>query len=347
LKKSEPLEGVSSNPQAVAAGGPARPAGPGSLADVLGPAPTVSLGESFPPLTLLKIAVLAVLLLAFCFWQIDWLVKKWVGDPNWTHGFVIPLFSLYLIYSRRDDLAAAPRRTCLPGLVLVVLCLLVQVLLVLTRVPGFLYLIQLCMVAMLFGLVLYLAGGKVIRVTWLPILFLVFALPIPDALYGRVSLPLQHLSAKGAVGMLRLLGVQISAVASRLDVVSRSDPSRVHTLTVAEACSGMHLLMAFLALGVAMAYLDYKPIWQRVILVASAVPIAVFCNVIRVAITCWMYHIDREEMGQGFMHYFTGLLMLIPAFLLLWLLALVLKSIFLEEAPEEPSSPQPQREVCS
>jgi exosortase len=345
LKKSEPLEGVSSNPQAVAAGGPARPAGPGSLADVLGPAPTVSLGESFPPLTLLKIAVLAVLLLALHFWQIDWLVKKWVGDLNWTHGFVIPLFSLYLIYSRREELAAAPRSTNLLGLVLMMLGLLGEVVSV-VAVRNY-WLVQLCMVVMVFGLVLYLAGGKVIRLTWLPILFLVFALPIPDALYGRVSLPLQHLSAKGAVGMLRLLGVQISAVASRLDVVSRSDPSRVHTLTVAEACSGMHLLMAFLALGVAMAYLDYKPIWQRVILVASAVPIAVFCNVIRVAITCWMYHIDREEMGQGFMHYFTGLLMLIPAFLLLWLLALVLKHIFLEEAPEEPSSPQPQREVCS
>lgn len=98
-------------------------------------------------------------------------------------------------------------------------------------------------------------------------------------------------------------------------------------LDVAEACSGMRLLMAFLALGVAMAYLDDKPIWQRMVLVAAAIPIAILCNVIRVAITCWMYYIDRKELGEEFMHYFTGVLMLVPAFLMLWGLARLLRAL--------------------
>ena len=80
-----------------------------------------------------------------------------------------------------------------------------------------------------------------------------------------------------------------------------------------------------------MAYLDYKPIWQRIILVLAAIPIAISCNVIRVSITCWMYYIDEPELGQDFMHHFTGILMLIPAFIMLWILSWIIQHIFIEE----------------
>jgi len=288
-------------------------------------------GEAFPPATLVKVGVLACLLVLLHFRQISWLVRRW-SDPNWTHGYLIPLFSLYLLYSRRADLYAAPRRVCRPGLAVMLLFLL-------TCFLGILWIrnywiSQLSMVGMLFGLVLYLGGPGVVRVTWLPIVFLVFAMPVPSNLYARMALPLQNLAASGAVLILRVLGVDISSASSMLSLISRSGVER--KLTVAEACSGMRLLMAFLALGVAMAYLDDKPIWQRLILVLAAVPIAIFCNVIRVAITCWTYYIDEEEFGQRFMHTFTGMLMLIPAFGLLWVLAWVLRHLVVEEAEEEP-----------
>jgi exosortase len=163
-----------------------------------------------------------------------------------------------------------------------------------------------------------------------------FALPIPELLYSRIAVPLQNIAAAGAVIILKILGVDITSTASALDIISRTGVT--HGLTVAEACSGMRLLMAFCALGVAMAYLDYKPVWQRLILVAAAVPIAVFCNVLRVAITCWMYYIDKPELGQDFMHTFTGVLMLIPAFGLLWVLSWILHHVFVEEEHEETDS---------
>ena len=309
----------------------------GSLAELLGP-PVPQRELSLSAATWTKIAVLAALLVLLHFAELSVMVRTWLARDNWTHGFIIPLFSLYLLYMRRHDLAAAPRRTGalgLAGLAIMLIALAAEIYGTFgLRVNWF---VQMWMVAMLFGLVLYLAGPAVIRVTWLPILYLVFALPIPDALYSRVALPLQNLSAKGAVMMLRLLGVDLSSAASRLDVVSRSGQS--HSLTVAEACSGMQLLMAFLALGVAMAYLDDKPIWQRVILVAAAIPIAIFCNVLRVAITCFMYYIDKPDLGKGFMHTATGMLMLIPAFLLLWLLAWILKILFVEVDEDETAKP--------
>ncbi len=295
------------------------------LADMIEPDRTVSLTESFPTGTLIKIAVLTVLIVLVNLRHIDWLVKKWIADPDWTHGFIIPLFSLYLLFVRRVELMEAPRKTCRAGAVLMFLCLAGQFLWI---YPGKNYwLSQVSMVGVLMGLVLYLAGTKVVRITWLPILFLVFALPLSPRLYSQIALPLQNMAAKGAVILLKLK-VDISSEQSGLHLLSRSNVPR--DLTVAEACSGMRLLMAFCALGVAMAYLDYKPVWQRVILVAAAVPIAIFCNVIRVAITCWMYYIDQPELGQKFMHTFTGILMLAPAFGMLWLLAWILQHIFVE-----------------
>ena len=326
----------------------------GSLAGMVQPDRSVGFAESFGRDALIKIAVLGVLFAALHFKLLDVMVRKWIRDPDWTHGFIIPLFSLYLLYMRREELFAAKRRVCLLdktmmalaplkygrivahvlvfllGLVMIGLPMVAEAVAML-RIHNH-WLAQMSMVAMLFALVLYLGGWSVIRVTWLPILFLLFALPVPELLYSRVAVPLQNIAASGAVMILKVLGVEITSTASALDVISRSGVT--HGLTVAEACSGMRLLMAFCALGVAMAYLDYKPIWQRLILVAAAVPIAVFCNVIRVAITCWMYYIDQPEMGQGFMHTFAGILMLLPAFGLLWVLALILHHIVVEEHVE-------------
>ncbi len=328
----------------------------GSLADMLAPESGIDFGQAFPKSALARIGILAILMFALQARWFEWLFKKWVADPNWTHGFIIPLFSLYLIYARRDDLYAAmcasrdwarssarsgwlrslsPRRDLLGVLgLLIMLSGLAGEFLGVYPVKNY-WVSQVCMVVMVFGLVLWLAGPKVIRVLWLPILYLVFAMPISDTIYTRISVPLQNVSAKGAMAVLQLLGVDIHSSASALTLTSVSGVAR--QLTVAEACSGMRLLMAFLALGVAMAYLDDKPVWQRVVLVGMAVPIAVFCNVIRVAITCWMYYIDKEQFGQDFMHTFTGLLMLIPAFLLLWLIAWVMRHLYVEEPEEAPA----------
>ncbi len=306
----------------------------GSLAEMVQPDQTIGFADSFGRETLVKIGVLTILLVALHFKLLDVMARKWVSDSNWTHGFIIPLFSLYLLYARRIELYAARRKVCILGLVLMLLAMVAEVIAIL-RVHNH-WLAQMSMVVMLFGLVLYLGGWSVIRITWLPILFLMFALPIPELLYSRIAVPLQNIAAAGAVIILKVLGVDITSNQSALDIISRTGVT--HGLTVAEACSGMRLLMAFCALGVAMAYLDYKPVWQRIILVAAAVPIAVFCNVLRVAITCWMYYIDKPELGQDFMHTFTGVLMLIPAFGLLWMLSWILHHVFVEEEHEETDS---------
>lgn len=314
----------------------------GGLVDLVGAPQTDRLGQGFSRETLIKIGTLAALMVFLHLRQGRWLFVKWSSDLNWQHGFIIPLFSLYLIYARREELLAAGRRTCWAGLLIMFVCLIGEMLAV-YPIRNY-WLRDLSMIGILFGLVLFLAGPGVIRVTWVPILFLIFAMPLPGRVYQGISLPLQNLAARGAAWLMRLAGIHITSTASALQLISRSGVPR--DLTVAEACSGMRLLMAFPALGVAIAYLDIRPVWQRIILVAAAVPIAIFCNVIRVVITCWMYYIDRQELGQELMHTITGLLMLVPAFLLLWLLGWVLKKLVVE-VDDEPARPGPTESVST
>jgi exosortase len=190
------------------------------------------------------------------------------------------------------------------------------------------------MVLLLFSLVLYLGGGELTKVVGVPILFLVFAMPVSTFYYARAAEPLQELAAYSSAFILQLFGVDIHATHSSLALFSLSGVLR--PLTVEEACSGMRLLMAFLALGVAIAYLEDRPLWQRIVLVVMGVPVAIACNVLRVTITCVMYVMDKPEMGSNFMHEFTGILMLIPAFLMLWFIGWLMQSLIVEVDEDEP-----------
>jgi len=314
---------------------------PTSLADMVGAAEAPAPAQRLSPRSIVKIAILGGLFVAMNNWQFRPLVDMWIADPNWSHGFLIPLFSLYLLYARRAELLAAPREICLLGLPIMIVGIICTIL---GFYPiGTYWISQLNMVVVLFGLVLYLAGPKVIRLAWLPIVYLALAMPIPEMLYARIAVPLQEFAAKGATTFLQLCGVEMSVTASRLDVVSLSGAT--YQLTVAEACSGIRSLIAYLALGVAWAYLEYRPVWQRVVLVAAAIPVAILVNVIRVTITCMMYVLDRPELGQNFMHTFMGMVMLIPALALLWLLSWVLANLFIEvdeEAPTEGAAKEPK-----
>lgn len=274
-----------------------------------------------------KLGILAALFLAFNYWQFRPLVLSWVNDANWSHGFLIPLFSLYLLYCRYDEIRAATWKPSLVGLVLMIGGILWTIVSVFPI--QVLWFQQLGMIAILFGLVLYQGGWGVIKRVWLPIVYLVLAIPIPDRLYTLLSVPLQNLAASLSAGMLQALGANVKVVASQLTVTSQS--GQIYPLTVAEACSGVRSLMAFVALGVALTYLTHRPVWQRLTLLALIVPVTVAANVIRVAITTYMYIIDKPTWGQDFMHTFLGMALLIPAAAMLWFFAWLMDNFFVVE----------------
>ena len=188
------------------------------------------------------------------------------------------------------------------------------------------------MVLTLFGTVLTLCGWGVMRFAWFPIAFVVCALPWPPLVYSMVASPLQHLAARVAVGVLQVVQVDASFVGTKIVMPTG------RTLNVAEACAGLRSLMTFITLGAAVAFLSDRPLWQKLFITASAVPIAIFCNVMRVSgMGVLDFYVD-QGFSEGFAHQFAGLVMLIPAFFLLLAVTWVLDGLFVEE-PDEPDAP--------
>ncbi len=280
------------------------------------------------------------------------IVRLWIIDPSWSHGFLIPLFSLYFLNQKRNDilgleygrdplgewlagrrpahLESGQTRPDYRGLVFLLGVLAFYIFNVVSP-AGYAYFRPLAMIAALGAVVLFLGGWRLIAHTWLPIVFLIFAVPLPRRYYVGLTIPMRKIAAVVATALLNLVnGIDAHVSGVIIDIVykgRRLEPA----LDVEEACSGMRLLMAFLALGVAMAYLHYRPLWQRVVLLVSTIPIAILCNIVRVTITGFIYVLVDPKYTQGVYHDALGLAMLPLAFGLYGFLAWFMSSLLVDE----------------
>lgn len=262
--------------------------------------------------------------------EIDEIVHRWLTDSSWSHGFLIPLFSLYFINQHKKDILNLQTRPNYLGLFFLICGILFYPFNIVHLQYG--YLRPIDMIATLGAIVLFLGGWYLVKYTWLPIVYLLFAVPLPERYYKELTIPMRQWAATVASGLLNLVPeLEATANGVVIDVFYKGKPLEP-ALDVAEACAGMRLLMAFLALGVAMAYLHYRPLWQRVILLASTIPIAIFCNIVRVTATGFIYVLIHPKYSQGVYHDMLGLAMLPLAFGLYGLLALFMSSLFIDES---------------
>jgi exosortase len=170
------------------------------------------------------------------------------------------------------------------------------------------------------------------RIAWFPIAFLICALPWPGLVYSWVAGPLQNLAAWVAVHVLRLTGANAFQTGTKINMGGLGTPLR--TLNVAEACAGLRSLMTFITVAAAIGFLAARPLWQKFLITFSAIPIAIFCNVMRIA---GQGILDRfnPQWSESFAHQFVGLVMLMPAFFLILGVGWLLDQLFVEEAEEE------------
>ncbi len=185
------------------------------------------------------------------------------------------------------------------------------------------------MVITLFGVVLALTGWNVMRIAWFPIVFLICGIPWPGLVYSKVAGPLQQLAANVAVWTLQITGVEASVGGTKISMIGGDGNWR--TLNVAEACAGMRSLMTFISVAAAVAFLSSRPLWQKIIVYVFAIPIAIFCNVMRVSGQGLLDRYVSHSLSENFAHQFVGLIMLIPAFLLILLVGWILDQIFVEQ----------------
>lgn len=283
--------------------------------------------------------------LGFCavFWNVllD-LQYKWVNDPDWSHGPIIPLFSAYLIYTHWEQVRRCPVRYTWVGLVILLASLAAFQYFV--WVKPFSYLQQLAMLSTLLGVIILLCGLPVMAYAWVPWMYLLFAIPLPKAIYFTLTDPLRRMAATVAVAVLSLApDLQIERTGSTIRYYLGAETG---TLGVNDACSGMRSTITLCALGIAVTFLSDRPLWQRLIMIASCVPIAVFSNFVRVTVTCLLHIFVDPKYATGTYHTALGLVTLLLAFAMFNTLGWILSNLTVDrDDPDEPdaAAPRPAR----
>jgi exosortase len=233
------------------------------------------------------------------------LAWQWWDDSNYTHGFLVPIFSGVLIWQRRKQLAALPAEGTWIGLPVLLLGIGA---LLLGDVGSENFLMRSSLIVILVGLVLFHLGSRVFRVVAFPLLFLFFMVPLPATLFYAVAFPLQNLAARNAAWTLDMLGVPVLLDGNIIHLTKQS-------LGVAEACSGIRSLISLFSVAVAWAVLTLPGFWARAVFVAAVVPITILANAGRVVITGLIGQWFGVEYAQGFFHTFSSWLVFVFAFL--------------------------------
>lgn len=286
--------------------------------------------------TYIRIAVIGMLLYLLFHNEVSGIVTRWFNDASWSHGILIPLFSLYFLNLSKQKILNLRTRPNYIGLVLLLLVVLFYLFNIVSP-SGYGYFRQISVVGAIFSVVLFLGGFGLLKYTWLPAAYLVFAIPLPDYIIKPITIPMRIWAATAATSILNLIPHLEATVNGVVISIVYKGQALEPGLDVAEACSGIRLLTTFLALGVAMAYLHYRPIWQRLILLASTAPIAILCNITRVIITGLIHVLIGPHYAQGIYHDLLGMAMLPLAFGLYGCLAWFMSNLFVETIEAKPS----------
>lgn len=283
-----------------------------------------------------------LLLLAAAFIALFWVnlerLWQWTnpssGDPNWGHAIFIPLISLVYLLEHRDRLRQTPARPAWAGLLVIAggIALFVCGIGVGANFVQFgPYLQDLGMLITLLGCVLAIFGWPTVRVASFPIAYLLCALPWPPYVHDALTLPLQKLAATASVRVLQLTGMNVEQAGNTIHILTASGMDRA--LNVAEACSGMRSLITFIAIGLAVAFLSARSLWQKIIISLAAVPIAIACNVFRIVGEGLLdQHVSRS-LSEGFAHSAVGVVLLAPGFALFLMVGWMLDRLTRRKRP--------------
>jgi exosortase len=258
------------------------------------------------------------------------MAHRWSSDPQYTHGYVVPLFALLVLWHRRDSFPLTRARPCAWGAALIGLA---AVLRLAGALWSFDWLEAGSLAPCLAGVVLLTAGPAVLRWCWPAGAFLLFLLPWPWQFDVLLTYPLRRVATECSCFALQTLGV---AALPRGNIIVLDQTE----VGVVEACSGLGMLMTFFALSTAVAFMVRRPWYDRVVVFASAVPIGVLMNVVRVTATVFLYQFASARLAQVVFHDVAGWVMMPLALLLLWLELLFLGRLW---RPAGPAGPTPAR----
>jgi exosortase len=267
--------------------------------------------------------------LLWCYWQtLVTMADRWARDPQYSHGFLVPVFAAAVLWARRDKLAGVTWQPDPFGLPLMVGGLGLRWCAV--RID-FEALDAASLLPTLAGVVLLVGGRGFLRWAWPAIAFLAFMMPLPFFIEISLAHPLRRLATILSTYALQTFGCPATAEGN---IILIGDIR----LGVAEACSGLGMLMTFFALSTALALIVQAPVADRLVLVISAIPIAVFANVARITATGLAYDAwgQDSEAARVLMHDLAGWLMIGLTLVLLWLETRYLARLWIDVPDDRP-----------
>ncbi len=248
----------------------------------------------------------SLMALGVCFFWSYWttfaaIAHEWRTSSVYSHGYLVPLFALVLLGFRRQKLhGLTPAPNWMAGCVFLLVGAGLRLAGAYYYVPWFDFVSILPCLA---GLCLLLGGLPYLAWSWPAIAFLTFMMPLPHRLETGLRQPLQRLATQGSTYVLQTLGCPAFAEGNIIVLRDRS-------LGVAEACSGLSMLLVFFALATAVALIVRRPWWEKGLIVLSAVPIAVIANVGRISATGLLYQMGRSQEAELVFHDLAGWLMM-------------------------------------
>jgi exosortase D (VPLPA-CTERM-specific) len=311
--------------------------------------PASPLGGGALRVTLAGWAILAVaaLCLALIFRDgLQYLFQLWGVKEEYGYAYFIPVIAAFLVWQKRDQLERLPFSGSWTGVVIAAVGL---ALFALGELAALYIVVQYAFLLTLFGVVLAYTGWRPMRYLWAPLVLLVFMIPLPDFLYIQLSQKLQLISSQLGVWVVRLCGISVYLEGNVIDLGN-------FQLQVVEACNGLRYLFPLMTLGFVTALFFRAPLWQRILLVLSTIPITVLMNSFRIGVIGVLVDRYGPAQAQGFLHEFEGWLIFMACFALLflqmWLMGRLsgkraFKSIFALELPPRASparAPRPMNQ---
>jgi exosortase len=314
------------------------------------------MSETIPRQRTLWKPLLLIAATAFAYWGVlGKLGRFWWEDENYSHGLLIPFIIGYILWAERDSLARAAKRPSLAWGALAVVCGLLALLAGTAGAELFVQRTSLVFIAA--GLVVYFWGFALLRLVFVPLLLLLLAIPIPAIVFNKIAFPLQLFASRCAVASMRLFDIPVLRQGNVIELMPLGS-STTKKLEVVEACSGIRSLMTLVTLAVVFAYFsfpkDERPaggdvtgtnarrsrfawvrsygVWRSVILVLSAVPIAIITNAGRVSGTGILSRYYGTKVADGFFHEFSGWVVYVAAFLLLFATGWLLDAVALRKS---------------
>jgi exosortase len=270
-------------------------------------------------------AAATLVLLGGCLLWSQWpalcaMAQRWSHDPRYAHGYFVPMFALALLWLRRGRLAGAVPSPSSWGLAFLGLGAVVQLAGGYYRIDSF---DGLALLPDLAGIALLLGGWRALQWAWPAIAFLAFMVPLPWRVENALGPPLQFVATMASTYLLQTLGFMAFAEGF---VIQLNDA----TIGVVEACSGLSMLITFIALSTAAALVVKRPLPDRIVLVLSAIPVALLANIVRIVLTGALHETVGGPAADTFYHDLAGWVMMPLALILYWLELAILSRLLIK-----------------